>query len=78
MLVRISCALARNHDQVTKHRQAQLRSRWAAAPRNLERNLERDLGDLGNLGTELKAADVDKEHGGSVPAMRSDTFSETY
>ena len=62
--------LARNHDQVTKHRQAQLRSRWAAAPRNLER-------DLGNLGTELIAADVDKEHGGSVPAMHSDALSDT-
>ena len=69
-----SRALARNHDQVTKHRQAQLRSRWAAAPRNLER----DLGDLGNLGTELIAADVDKEHGGSVPAMHSDALSDTW
>ena len=63
----LSHVLARNNDQVTKHRQAQLHSRWAAALRHLER-------DLGNLGTELIAADVDEEHGGSVPAMRSDTF----
>ena len=64
--------LARNHDQVTKHRQAQLRSRWAAAPRHLED----DLGDLGDLGAELEAADVDKEHGGSVPATHSDTHTQ--